>query len=105
MREKLSKAALAIVKEEMALPRVSASAIRAIARQEKPAIPAYPAPAGRTPGNIISAFAGVYARVASKLKVSPSFVSKVASGSRKSSQIEEALRNELRILKKDLVSY
>jgi hypothetical protein len=43
----------------------------------------YPGPVGRAPGKIISAFAGVYARVASKLKVSPSFVSKVASGSRK----------------------
>ena len=105
MRQKLRKATLANIQEEMALPRVSASALKAIARQEKPAIPAYPAPDGRTPGNIISAFAGVYARVASKLKVSPSFVSKVASGSRKSSQIEEALRNELRILKKDLVTY
>ena len=103
MRERLHKAALASIKEEMALHRVSASAIKAIARQKKPLI--YPQPAGRTPGNIISAFAGVYARVASKLKVSPSFVSKVASGSRKSSQIEEALRNELRILKKDLVTY
>ena len=105
MHEKLHKTALANIKEEMALPRVSASAIKAIARQEKPPIAAYPEPAGRTPGNIISAFAGVYARVASKLKVSPSFVSKVASGSRKSSQIQEALHNELRILKKDLVSY
>ena|ERR1700730_16399850 len=105
MRERLHKAAMASIKKEMALRPVSASAIKAIARQENLAIPAYPAPAGRTPGNIISAFAGVYARVASKLKVSPSFVSKVASGSRKSSQIEEALRNELRILKKDLVTY
>jgi hypothetical protein len=106
MREKLHKATLASIKEEMALPRVSASAIKAIACQEKSPTADYPGtPPKRTPGNIISAFAGVYARVASKLKVSPSFVSKVASGSRKSSQIEEALRNELRILKKDLVTY
>ena len=102
MREKLHKAGLASIKDEMALPRVSASATKRIARQEKSPIPDY---SGRTPGKIISAFAGVYARIASKLKVSPSFVSKVASGSRKSSQIEEALRNELRILKKDLVTY
>ena len=105
MREKLRKATLANIQEEMALPRVSASALKAIARQEKPPIAAYPEPAGRTPGKVISTFAGVYARIASKLKVSPSFVSKVASGSRKSSQIEEALRNELRILKKDLATY
>jgi hypothetical protein len=105
MREKLNKAALASTKDEMALPRGSASAIKAIARQEKSPIPDYPGPAGRTPGKILSAFAGVYARIASKLKVSPSFVSKVASGSRKSSQIEEALRDELRILKKDLATY
>src|ERR1700693_127830 len=105
MREKLHKAALANIKEDIALPRVSASAIKAIARQEKSPIPGCPGTPGRTPGNIISAFAGVYARIASKLKVSPSFVSKVASGSRKSSQIEEALRNELRILKKDLATY
>jgi hypothetical protein len=105
MREKLHKGALASIKEEMALPRVTASATRAIGRQEKPSIPDYPVTGGRTPGRIISAFAGVYARIATKLKVSPSFVSKVASGSRKSSQIEEALRNELRILKKDLATY
>jgi hypothetical protein len=89
----------------MALPRVSASATKAIARQEKLPSADYPGPAGRTHGKIISAFAGVYARIATKLKVSPSFVSKVASGSRKSSQIEGALRNELRILKKDLATY
>jgi hypothetical protein len=70
-----------------------------------PIIADNPGSAGRAPGKIIAAFAGVYARIASKLKVSPSFVSKVASGSRKSSQIEEALRNELRILKKDLARY
>jgi hypothetical protein len=105
MREKLRKATLANIQEEMALPRVSASALKAIARQEKPSVLDYPGSGGRTPGKVISAFAGVYARIASKLKVSPSFVSKVASGSRKSSQIEEALRNELRILKKDLATY
>jgi|ERR1700736_4461870 hypothetical protein len=102
MRDKLHKGALARIKEEMALPRVTASAIKAIGRQEKTSVLDYPGSVGRTPGKIISAFAGVYARVASKLKVSPSFVSKVASGSRKSSEIEEALCDELRILKKDL---
>jgi hypothetical protein len=105
MREKLHKGALASIKEEMALPRVSASATKAIARQEKLPTADYPGSAVRAPGKIISAFAGVYARIASKLKVSPSFVSKVASGSRKSSQIEEALCDELRILKKDLATY
>jgi hypothetical protein len=105
MREKLHKGALASIKEEMALPRVTASAIGAIGRREKTSIPDYPGSVARTPGKIISAFAGVYARIASKLKVSPSFVSKVASGSRKSSEIEEALCDELRILKKDLTAY
>jgi hypothetical protein len=104
MREKLHKAALASIKEEMASPRVSASATRAIALQDKSPITDYPG-SRRTPGNIVSGFAGVYARIARKLKVSPSFVSKVASGSRKSSPIEEALRDELRILKKDLATY
>src|ERR1700726_966742 len=105
MREKLHKAALASIKEEMASPRVSASATRAIARQDISPITDYPGSARRTPGNIVSGFAGVYARIARKLKVSPSFVSKVASGSRKSSHIEEALRDELRILKNDLATY
>jgi hypothetical protein len=105
MREELHKDALARIKEEMALPRVTASAIKAIGRQEKTSVLDYPGSGGRTPGKIISAFAGVYARIASKLKVSPSFVSRVASGSRKSSQIEDALRDELRILKKDLTTY
>jgi hypothetical protein len=105
MREKPHKTALASIKEEMVLPRVSASATKAIARQEKLPTADCPGSAGRAPGKIIAAFAGVYARIASKLKVSPSFVSKVASGSRKSSQIEEALCDELRILKKDLATY
>jgi hypothetical protein len=105
MRKKFRNGALASVKEEMAFPRVSALAIKAIARQEKSPSVDYPGPARRTPGNIVSGFAGVYARIARKLKVSPSFVSKVASGSRKSSHIEEALRDELRILKKDLATY
>ena len=65
----------------------------------------YSASAVRAAGKIISAFVGVHARIASKLKVNAPFVSKVASGSRKSSQIEDALRDELRILKKDLVTY
>src|ERR1700731_3919914 len=105
MREELHKDVLARIKEEMALPRVAASAIKAIDRQEKTSVLDCPGSGGRTPGKIISAFAGVYPRIASKLKVSPSFVSKVASGSRKSSQIEGALRGQLRILKKDLTSY
>jgi hypothetical protein len=105
MREKLRKATLANIQEEMALPRVSASALKAIGRQEKTLVLDCPGSGGPTPGKVISAFAGVYARIASKLKVSPSFVSKVASGSRKSSQIEDALRDELRILKKDLTTY
>jgi hypothetical protein len=88
MREELHKGALARKKEEMAFPRVAASAIKAIGRQEKTSVLECPGSVGRTPGKIISAFAGVYARIAKKLEVSPTFVSKVASGSRKSSQVE-----------------
>ena len=46
MREKLHKAGLASIKDEMALPRVLASATKAIARQEKSPIPDYPGRAG-----------------------------------------------------------
>jgi hypothetical protein len=44
---------------------------------------------------VVSSFRGVYARVARKLKVSPSMVSRVADGHRISPKIQAALREEL----------
>lgn len=54
---------------------------------------------------VVNAATGIYARVARKLKVSPSMVSKVASGTRVSAEIEMALREDLKHLKKELDSY
>jgi predicted transcriptional regulator len=51
---------------------------------------------------IILNFRGLYARVARKLNVSASFVSRVASGERKSAGIETELREELKKLKDKL---
>jgi len=58
-----------------------------------------------TAANIISDFRGVYARIARKLKVSASLVSRVADGHRTSPEIEEALREELKALKDKLNKY
>jgi transcriptional regulator with XRE-family HTH domain len=55
--------------------------------------------------SIISDFKGVYARVARKLDVSASMVSRVARGERRSPLIEIALLEELNILKRKLESY
>jgi hypothetical protein len=60
-------------------------------------------PVRSTEGQIILAFKGIYARVAQKLKVHPSLVSRVASGSRSSPAIENELRAELIALKEELV--
>jgi hypothetical protein len=65
----------------------------------------YSASAVRAAGRIISAFRWRTRQNREQLKVNAPFVSKVASGSRKSSQIEDPLRDELRILKKELVTY
>jgi predicted transcriptional regulator len=54
---------------------------------------------------ILSACYGIYQRIARKLDVSPSMVSRVVSGARKSAEIEAALREELKKLKKQLDSY
>lgn len=54
---------------------------------------------------IISDFKGVYARVARKLDVSASMVSRVARGERRSPRIERALLEELNVLKQKLESY
>jgi hypothetical protein len=55
--------------------------------------------------DMISDFKGLYARVARKLNVSASFVSRVANGSRTSHAIETALREELKVLKDKLDKY
>lgn len=52
--------------------------------------------------DIISDFTGIYARVARKLKVSQSLVSKVAHGHRASPEIDNALRQELKAFKDKL---
>jgi len=54
------------------------------------------------PNTVISDFKGVYARVARRLKMSPSMVSRVARGERSSPAIEKALSEELKLLKNRL---
>jgi hypothetical protein len=54
--------------------------------------------------NVFSYFKGVFARVARKLKVSPSMVSRVASGHRSSPKIQKALFEELEEIKQQLNS-
>jgi hypothetical protein len=51
---------------------------------------------------VFSYFKGVFARVAQKLDVSPSMVSRVASGHRVSPRIQKALLEELRVVKQKL---
>jgi hypothetical protein len=51
---------------------------------------------------IIVEFRGIYARVARKLNVSASFVSRVARGERRSPAIEEALKVEIDALRRRL---
>lgn len=48
-------------------------------------------------------FRGLYTRVARKAGVDPSYVSRVARGERKSEQIEELLRSELKRILKDFI--
>src|SRR5271156_558505 len=48
------------------------------------------------PYNLASQIRGLYGRVASRLKVDPSYVSRVARGERRSSEIEASLESELR---------
>jgi hypothetical protein len=55
--------------------------------------------------DIISDFRGIYARIARKLKVSASMVSRVADGNRDSTEIEAALDDELKALKVKLEKY
>ncbi|MGH9680513.1 MAG: hypothetical protein ACRD4Y_11245 [Candidatus Acidiferrales bacterium] len=56
--------------------------------------------ASNSPGNVASHLRGLYVRVATRLDLDPSYVSRVARGERKSKTVEIALRHELeRILK------
>jgi transcriptional regulator with XRE-family HTH domain len=47
---------------------------------------------------------GLYARVAEKLRVNPSYVSRVANGKRQNEEITAALLNELRKLKRSAIA-
>lgn len=49
-----------------------------------------------TPTNLASLIRGLYGRVARKLKVDPSYVSRVARGERQSDAIEASLERELK---------
>jgi hypothetical protein len=74
----------ATISVEMARPRLAASVLVEV--------------------SLFAYFKGMFARVARKLKVSPSMVSKVASGHRYSPEIQSALLEELRVVKQKLES-
>jgi hypothetical protein len=82
MTKKNNSKALAELDTETAKPRVVASV--------------------RDHVSVFSYFKGVFARVARKLKVSPSMVSRVASGHRSSPEIKKALLEELEEIKQQL---
>jgi hypothetical protein len=48
----------------------------------------------RTLHNLVESVCGIYSRVARKLRISPSFVSRVARGERRSEAVEDALLQE-----------
>jgi hypothetical protein len=50
----------------------------------------------------VSLFRGVYNRVAKRLGVDPSYVSRVARGERKSASVEQALAEEVRAIRDHL---
>jgi transcriptional regulator with XRE-family HTH domain len=50
----------------------------------------------------VSLFRGIYNRVAKRLGVDPSYVSRVARGERKSELVEKALAEEVRIIRDHL---
>jgi len=54
------------------------------------------------PNNLASFLRGLYGRVADRLRVDPSFVSRVARGERQSEEIEAALIQEMRAIVKRL---
>jgi hypothetical protein len=60
-------------------------------------------PDGSTkPVSPVSLFRGVYDRVAKRLGVDPSYVSRVARGERKSAAVEQALADEVRAIRDHL---
>jgi hypothetical protein len=81
---KTSSTAIALLGVEMARPRFTASVLADV--------------------GVVSSFRGMFARVAHKLKVSPSMVSRVAGGHRISPTIQAALREELQEIKEKLDS-
>lgn len=50
----------------------------------------------------VSLFRGIYNRVAKRLGVDPSYVSRVARGERKSGVVEKALADEVRLIREHL---
>jgi transcriptional regulator with XRE-family HTH domain len=105
---KANATGLSGLKIEMAKPRSTASVSQGTPKRLGGATPLSPAGVDEippTPGTIISAFTGVYERIARKLNVSASLVSKVASGSRKSVDIDAELAAELKTLKEKLARY
>ena len=50
----------------------------------------------------VSLFRGIYNRVAKRLAVDPSYVSRVARGERKSAKVEKALAEEVRAIREHL---
>ena len=91
---KANATGLSGLKIEMAKPRSTASVSQGTPKRPRRATPLSPAGVDEIPptaGTIISAFTGVYERIARKLNVSASLVSKVASGSRKSVDIDAEL--------------
>jgi hypothetical protein len=50
----------------------------------------------------VSLFRGIYNRVAKRLGVDPSYVSRVARGERKSAVVEKALAEEVRVIREHL---
>jgi transcriptional regulator with XRE-family HTH domain len=51
---------------------------------------------------VLAVFRGLYQRVAAKLGVDPSFVSRVARGERKSSAVLAALQDEMQVIREHL---
>jgi hypothetical protein len=108
VRNKLAdERAMARLKLEMVIPRVAASSnLRPPRQHEQSLVAPHKVEELQPPaGSIISEFTGVYQRVAQRMKVSPSMVSKVATGSRRSLGIEIALGDELRLLKQKLANF
>lgn len=61
-----------------------------------------PSDKSTTIAQIASEFTGIYAKVARRLEVSPSLVSRVAHGHRFSPKVDNALREELKAFREKL---